>query len=103
MLPGAEPTVISGVDTVDGPDCCAFVHPARKAVTVRMHAQRIGKNDLFTCFHRLLALSVASEIPCDDDKIRRGSRVLSQPEWGFPMTFAGKGLRKTGGSPVTGF
>jgi len=68
MLPGTGPDTPAVVVTVAGPDGCAFVHPARKAVTIRMHAQRRGKNDLFICFHRLLALSGAPEISCDDDK-----------------------------------
>jgi len=76
MLPGTGPDTPAVVVTVAGPDGCAFVHPARKAVTIRMHAQRIGKNDLFICFHRLLALSGAPEISCDDDKKPAEKQVL---------------------------
>jgi hypothetical protein len=68
MLPGTGPDPPAVVVAVVGPDGCAFVHPARKAATIRMHAQRIGTNDLFICFHRLPALSGAREIACDDDK-----------------------------------
>jgi hypothetical protein len=64
------------VVTVAGPDGCAFVHPARKAVTIRMHAQRIGNNVLFICFHRLFALSGAPEITYDDDKKPAGKQFL---------------------------
>jgi hypothetical protein len=68
ILPGTGPDTPTVVVTVAGPGCCVFVHPARKAVTIRMHAQRIGKNDLFICFHRLPSLSGTHEIYCDDDK-----------------------------------
>jgi len=68
MLPGTGTDTPTGVVTVPGPGCGVFVHPARKAVTIRMHAQRIGKNNLFICFHRLASLSGTHEISCDDDK-----------------------------------
>ena len=68
MLPGTGPDTPTGVVTVPGPGCCAFVHPARNAVMIRIHAQRIRKNDLFICFHRLPSLSGTHEISCDDDK-----------------------------------
>jgi hypothetical protein len=68
MLPETGPDTPTVVVTVAGPGCCVFVHPARKAVTIRMHAKIIGKKDLFICFHRLLALSGTREIPCDVDK-----------------------------------
>jgi len=87
MLPGTGPDTPVVVVTVAGPDGCVFVHPARKAATIRMHAQRIGKNDLFICFHRLLALSGTPEISCDDDKKRRRSRVLSNRGRRLPMYF----------------
>jgi hypothetical protein len=51
ILPGTGPGVaVGGVVIVDGLDGCPFVHPARKAVRIRMHAQKIGKTDLFICF-----------------------------------------------------
>ena len=78
MLPGTGPDTPAVVVTVAGPGGSAFVHPAREAVTIRMHAQRRGKIDLFICFHRLLALSGAPEISCDNDKKPTEKQVLIQ-------------------------
>jgi hypothetical protein len=89
MLPGTGPDTPTVVVTVAGPGCCVFVHPARMAVTIRMHAQIIGKNDLFICFHRLLALSGTQEIPCDVDKRPSKNRFLSWSEKVFPLDIRG--------------
>ncbi len=86
------------VVTVAGPDGCAFVHPARTAVTIRIHAQRRGKDELFICFHRLPALSGAPEISCDDDKNSKKRTFSSDQKRSFPISI--RGIMRQSMNPV---
>jgi hypothetical protein len=57
MLPGTGPETGIVVTAVARLPCCAFVHPARNTVTIRVQAQKKRRRDLFIRFHRLLVLA----------------------------------------------
>ncbi|MDD1695529.1 MAG: hypothetical protein LUQ54_01395, partial [Methanoregula sp.] len=57
ILPGTGPDTNEGVVTMGELVCCAFVHPAMRAVRTSAKKQRMGINDLFISYHWLFALS----------------------------------------------